>query len=135
MTPSLKGRIAVGLVLVFLAGVATGIFAGAWHARHVFVFRHGEMVGDRMREHLKRELGLTPEQLVLVEPILNQTAERLHAIRTETTQRVTEAMEESHRQLLPHLTPEQQAKIEKMKERHLRMLHHHGERPEPPPDE
>ena len=126
MTPALKWRIAIGLVLVFLAGVATGLFAGARHSRHKFIARHGEMVGDRMREHLKRHLDLTPEQLSQVEPILDETAKRLRAIRTETTERVSQTMEDSHRHLAPHLTPEQQAKLEQMKERHLRILHRHG---------
>ncbi len=126
MSSALKWRVALGLVLVFLAGVATGLFAGAWHARHVFFVRHGEMPGKMMREHLKRELDLTPEQLRQLEPIFDKTEQELHAIRTETTERVTKTMEDAHRQLLPHLTAEQQVKIEKMKERHLRILHRHG---------
>lgn len=126
MTRALKWRIAIGLVLVFFAGIATGVFAGARHARHRFVVRHGEVGGDRMREHFKRHLDLTPEQLQHVGPILDQTAEKLHAIRTETSQRVGETMEDAHRRVAPHLTPEQMAKVEKMKQRHIRTMHGHG---------
>src|SRR3954469_9636916 len=115
MTSALKWRIALGLILVFLAGVGTGLFAGAWHARHAFVMHHGEMADKMMREHLQRHLNLTPEQLAQVGPILDETSQRLRTIRTETTARVSEVMEDSHRRMGPYLTPEQQAKIEKMK--------------------
>ncbi|MFN2509455.1 MAG: hypothetical protein ABR589_11870 [Chthoniobacterales bacterium] len=135
MTAGLKWRIAIGLVLVFGAGVATGMFVGVRQVRHKFIFRHGEMVGDHLREHLKRQLDLTPDQMRQVEPILEQTTERLRAIRTETTRRVAETMEESHRQLLPHLNTEQQAQMEKMKRRHLRILHRRKRYEPPPPEE
>ena len=133
MMSALKWRIALGLVLVFAAGVATGLFAGAWHSRHRFLVRHGEMGGDRLRDHFRRQLDLTPEQAGQVDPILEETAKRLHEVRTETSQRVAQIMEQSHRELAPHLTPEQQARIERMKQRHLRILHRHGGHERPPP--
>ncbi len=126
MTRKLKWLVALGLVLVFLAGLATGLFAGARHARRVFVGHHGEMMSERMRQHLKRRLDLTPEQIQQVDPILEQTAERLQAIRAETRERVAATMEESRRELSVHLTPEQKVKLEEMKKRHLRMLERQG---------
>ena len=57
------------------------------------------------------------------------TAE-LHA---ETAQRVRNAMEESEQQISPELTPEQQKKLQKLKQEHHRILMHHGFAP-PPPD-
>jgi Spy/CpxP family protein refolding chaperone len=137
MMPSLKWRIALGLVLVFLAGAATGLFAGAWHFHHAFSDRHGGMMGDRIREHLKRELNLTPEQLQQVDPILQQTTQRLEDIRTETGERVFQTMEDAHRELAKHLTPEQVAKMEEMKKHHLKIIHrrgkHHWRHEAPPP--
>jgi Spy/CpxP family protein refolding chaperone len=136
MTRALKWRIAIGLLLVFFAGAATGVFAGAWHARSTFKVRHGGMMGDRMREHITRHLDLTPEQQRIVDPILDRTAAELHAIRTETGQRVSETMRRSHQEIAPHLDPEQQAKLEKMKHRHMRILKfrgpHHGRPPREP---
>jgi Spy/CpxP family protein refolding chaperone len=84
MTRTLKWRIAIGFLLVFLAGAATGVFAGAWHARNTFRGRHGVMMGDHMREHLVRHLNLTPEQTRELDPIFDRTAKELHTIRQET---------------------------------------------------
>ena len=119
MTRGLKWRIAIGLVLVFAAGAATGTFAGARHARRTFVAHHGEFRGDRMREHLTRRLNLTPEQLRQIEPIIEQTSRQLQAIRADTGKRVSEAMEQSRDAMAPHLTPAQLEKLEKMRRRRM----------------
>ena len=130
MTRALKWQIAILLVIVFLAGVATGFFGGARHARHVFMGRHGAHSGERMQHHLKRRLHLTPEQSEKIGPILERMSTELTEIRDETGRRVAETMSRSHREMAPILTPEQQAKLEKMKKRHQRILrkrgdHHH----------
>lgn len=129
---TLKWRIAILLVIVFLAGVATGFFGGARHARHLFIGRHGAHFGARMQEHLKRELHLTPEQSEKIAPILERMSSQLAEIRRETSQRVGDTMRESHRAMVPFLTPEQQAKLDKMKERHRRVLRIRGDHPPPP---
>ena len=133
MTRALKWRIAIGFLLVFLAGAATGMFAGARYARETFRGRHGVMMGDRMREHLVRHLNLTPEQVRALDPIFDRTAKELRTIRQETAQRVTQTMEAAHRDFAPHLTPEQQEKVGKMKMRHMKikMMHHPHHAPEP----
>lgn len=133
MMRTLEWRIVLGLVLVFLAGAATGFFAGAWHAHRAFGQRHGPMMGERMREHMKRQLDLTPEQEQVVDPILRQTAQRLQVIRAETGQRVEQVMEDSHRELATHLTPAQVAKLEQMKKRHEHIRRYRRERRHPPP--
>ncbi len=134
MTRALQWRIALGLVLVFLAGAATGLFAGAWHARRAFSERHGRMMGERMRTHLEEALDLTPAQLQEVDPILRDMTQRLQTIRAETGQRVAQTMEESHRELARHLTPEQMEKLEEMRKRHERKpLRRRAARHRPPP--
>ena len=133
MTRALKWRLAIGFLLVFLAGAATGVFAGAWHARDSFRGRHGGMMGDRMREHIARELDLTPEQQRELDPIIDRTTKELHAIRQETAERVTRTMEAAHRDFAPHLTPEQRDKVAKMKLRHMRIKVLHHREPPPPP--
>jgi hypothetical protein len=136
MTRALKLRLLIGFVLVFVAGGATGLFAGAWHARQTFAGRHGGMMADRMRDHLRHELNLTPAQMREVEPILREMGARLQEIRRESGRRVTQTMEESRRALAPHLTPEQQQRLEGMKQRHLRQMHRRrGAPPPPPPDD
>jgi Spy/CpxP family protein refolding chaperone len=123
MSRSLKWRLIVGFVLVFIAGTATGLFAGAWHAREAFVGRHGGMMGPRLRQHIQRELDLTPEQLRQVDPILREMTQQLQTIRRESGRRVAETMEQSRRALEPHLTPEQQQRMEEMKRQHMRKRH------------
>ena len=128
MMRTLQWRIMLGLALVFLAGATTGFFAGAWHAHRTFGERHGRFMGERMQEHMKRQLDLTPAQMQLVDPILRKTAERLQVIRAETGQRVLQAMEDSHRELAVLLTPEQVAKLERMKKRHENHFQRRSER-------
>lgn len=133
MMRALQWRIVLGVALAFFAGTATGLFVGAWYAHRTFGERHGRMMGERMRERMQRQLDLTPEQMQVVDPILRKTAERLRAIREETGQRVAQAMEDSHREMAAHLTPEQMAKLERMRKRHEFIRDHRRERWGPPP--
>lgn len=133
MTKSFKRWLAFAFVVVFLAGIATGLFAGALHAHHFMAGEHdGVQMGQRMREHLRRELQLTPEQYEKVAPIIDATSARLESIRSETGRRVSEAMNESHDQIVPLLTPEQRQRLEQMRERHRHMIRLRGGLPPPP---
>ena len=134
MNGSLKWKLAFAFLLVFVAGVTSGGLLSSLHMRRHFLGppQSGE-VGDRMREHLRRALDLTPEQAEKIAPIVDATSAKLEAIRVETAQRVRSAMEESERQISPQLTPEQQEKLRKLKLEHHRVLMHHGFNP-PPPD-
>ena len=137
MTSALKWKIAFVLLVVFVAGVACGFFGSMHHARKIFVERRSSHMGERMREHLRRELDLTPEQAAKIDPILDQTSQRLDAIRDQTSKRVSETMNDSHRQIAPLLTPDQRDRLEKMHKKHRRMLRFHHMGPpgdEPPPD-
>jgi hypothetical protein len=89
MMRKLQWRIVLALTLAFVAGAATGLFGGAWQARRTFDERHGRMMADRMRERMQHQLDLTPEQMALVDPVLNKTAQRLRVIREETGERVS----------------------------------------------
>jgi Spy/CpxP family protein refolding chaperone len=133
MNSALKWKLAFACLLVFIAGVMTGLFGGL-HMRHLFLAppHSGEMPG-KMREHLRHELDLTPEQEAKLGPIIDATSAKLEEIRVETAQRVRKAMEESEQQIAPQLTADQQAKLKKLKEKHHKILKHHGFTP-PPPD-
>ena len=134
MNSALKWKLAFAFLLVFVAGVTTGGLLSTLHVRRHFLGPpHSGAVGDRMREHLRRALDLTPEQAAKIAPIVDATSAKLEAIRVETAQRVRNAMEESERQISPELTPEQQKKLQNMKREHQRILMHHGFMPAPPP--
>jgi hypothetical protein len=134
MTKALKWWLAISLVVVFCAGAALGLFGCALHARHLFVHRHGPHVADRIRMHLQQELKLTPEQSEKISPMVERLATQLEAIRKETGERVAAAMSESHREITPLLTAEQRERLDKMRERHHRIMMHMRDFG-PPPDE
>ncbi len=139
MTRSLQWRIALGVVVIFLAGAATGLFAGVWHAHHTFVLRHGGRPGEGMRAHLQHALQLTPEQEKALRPAFDQMTAQLQDIRADSGRRVAETMAQVQRDIAPQLTPEQKARLTKMENRHRRMLRAGGggfpQRPPPPPDD
>jgi Spy/CpxP family protein refolding chaperone len=136
MNDALKWKLAFAFLLVFVAGGATGVFFDVHHLRHHVILGppHSGDVPDRMREHLRRELGLTAEQEKKIAPIIDATSAKLETIRVETAERVRTVMEDSKREVAPLLTPEQQKKLEKLDSEHRKMMLHHGFGPPPPKD-
>ena len=135
MNRALKWKLIAGFLLVFLAGGLTGAFLGASHVRHFF-FKHHHRgdIGERMRDRLRRELDLTPEQVATISPILDRAAAQLQQMRRDSGQRVREILDETHRQIAPTLTDEQRQKLQRMKERHRHRHQHrwsHDLTPEP----
>jgi len=135
MNRALKWKLIAGFLLVFLAGGLTGAFVGASHVRHFFFkFHHRGDIGERMRERLRRELDLTPEQVAKISPIIDRAAAQLQQMRRDSGQRVREILNETHRQMTPDLTKEQQQKLQKLEERHRHGRHgrwRHEFTPEP----
>ncbi|HVF70353.1 MAG TPA: hypothetical protein VM940_01985 [Chthoniobacterales bacterium] len=140
MNGALKWKLAVAFIIVFAAGVATGAMFGAFHLRRHIVLGppHSGDVGDRMKEHFRRALDLTPDQQTKIQPILEATSAKLETIRVETAERVRTVMEDSKREVSPMLSPEQQKKLEKLEAHHRKVMLHHGfgphpKHPHPPP--
>jgi Spy/CpxP family protein refolding chaperone len=133
MNSALKWKLAFAFLLVFFAGATMGAFFGFHHIRrHVILGppKSGE-VGDRMREHFRRTLDLTPEQESKVAPVIEATSAKLEAIRVETAERVRMVMEDSKKEVAPLLTPEQQKKLDQLEAQHRKMMLHHGFGPPP----
>ena len=137
MNAVLKWKLISGFLLVFVAGGIAGVALGGLYARHLFFeFHRPGLVGIRMKERLRAELSLTPEQVAKVSPIIDKASQQLQEVRHGTRKRVHEIMEETHREIAVNLTDEQRQKLEQMKERHHRWRHRHGPRefaPESPP--
>jgi Spy/CpxP family protein refolding chaperone len=128
MNRALKWKLIAGFLLVFLAGGMTGAFVGASHARHFFLKSHHRgMISERMRERLRAELELTPEQVVKISPVIDKTSAQLKEIRRDTGRRVREIMAEAHREMAANLTDEQRQKLQQIEDRHRRW--HHGLEP------
>jgi Spy/CpxP family protein refolding chaperone len=135
MSTALKWKLIAGFLLVFIAGGVTGGFLAAAQARR-FMFGPGHhgLVAERMRERLRSELNLTPEQLAKISPVIDRTGAQLEQIRMETTRRVHETFAQAHREMAPSLTDEQRTKLEQLRQRHrhfTRRFHHRGDRPAP----
>jgi len=124
MNGALKWKLVAGFVLVFVAGAIAGAALGGFYARHLFfdVHRTGRM-GDRMKQRLRTELRLTPEQVAKVSPIIDETTAQLRRIRRDTGQRVHELMMEAHKEIAVNLTDEQRQKLQQIEERHRRGRH------------
>jgi Spy/CpxP family protein refolding chaperone len=131
MNQALKWKLIAGFILVFVAGGISGALLGGLYARHLFFgFHQPEQIGARMKERLRAELNLTPEQVAKISPIIDKMAVQLRDIRRETGRRVHETIFEAHRQMAVNLTDEQRQKLQQIEERHRRW--HHGRFHEPP---
>jgi Spy/CpxP family protein refolding chaperone len=125
MNRALQWKLVAGFLLVFVAGGITGAFFGGSYARHhFFELRHPERMGGRMKDRLRSELNLTPEQLAKISPIIDKTTAQLRDIRRETGRRVRGIIGDAHRQMATDLTDEQRQKLKQMEERHRRWRHH-----------
>src|ERR1700747_337422 len=131
MNQGLRWKLIAGFILVFVAGGISGAFLGGLYARHLFFgFHQPEQIGARMKERLRADLNLTPEQVAKISPIIDKTAAQLREIRQETGRRVHETIGEAHRQMAANLTDEQRQKLQQIEERHRRW--HHRRFHEPP---
>jgi hypothetical protein len=75
------GRAAVLLMLMFAAGLAVGL-AGERYALHRSAGddSHEERRGRSTIERFADDLGITPEQQALIDPILVETREQMSAV-------------------------------------------------------
>jgi Spy/CpxP family protein refolding chaperone len=129
MNGALKWKLVAGFVLVFVAGGIAGVALSGFYARHLFFdAHHPRRVGDRMKERLRAELSLTPEQVAKISPIVDKTAAQLQEIRRDTGRRVHEIMTEAHKEIAVNLTDEQRQRLQQIEERHRRWRHRHGPR-------
>jgi Spy/CpxP family protein refolding chaperone len=125
MNRALRWKLIAAFLLVFVAGGITGAFVGGSYARrHFFELHHPEGIGARMKDELRAELNLTPEQVAKISPIIDNAASQLRDIRRDTGQRVHQVMAEAHRQMAANLTDEQRQKLQQTEERR-RQCHHH----------
>jgi Spy/CpxP family protein refolding chaperone len=126
MNRALQWKLIAGFLLVFVAGGITGAFVGASYVRHHFLELHSpERIGPQLKDRLRTELNLTPEQLAKISPIIDKTAAQLRDIRRDTGQRVHQVMTEAHQQMSANLTDEQRQKLQQIEEQHRQWRHHH----------
>src|SRR3954468_11837591 len=134
MNGSLRWKVLIGVLLAFLAGGMSGFFFATIQARHVFIeFHRPGLASERMKEHLRRQLNLTPEQEAKISPTIDKMSAQLEQIRSETGQRVRKTMQDAHHEMAGVLTDEQRKQLQQMEKRHREWHLHRGAHP-PPPD-
>ena len=127
MNRALQWKLIAGFLLVFIAGGMTGAFFAASHAREVFQLPQPGIMGERMRERLRADLNLTPEQMTKIAPIIAKTASQLEQVRHDTGRRVHDLFVQAHTEMSQFLNDEQRAKLRAIEARHHRwMQHRHG---------
>jgi Spy/CpxP family protein refolding chaperone len=133
MNRALQWKLIAGFVLAFVAGGMTGAFFGEMHARRLFFefHHHPGVMSSRMRDRLRRELNLTPEQVAKISPIIDKTAAQLTDVRRDTGRRVHKIMIEAHREMAVNLTDDQRLKLQEIESRHRRWRDARGPRESP----
>jgi len=138
MNKSLRWKLILAFVMVFLAGVACGFF-GTFHAHYFFARMDSESMAQHMKQRLRTELKLTPQQMQQISPIIDRAASQLKTKREQTMRDVHEIFEQTHRDMQPFLTPQQRTRLEELEKRHRHLLHRHGfmahGAPPPSPDD
>ena len=92
--------------------------------------RHGGGRGSRGAsiERITDQLNLTPDQKAKAQPIIDQTRPQIENIRREAMQKMKAVMDNAMAQIRPLLTPEQQKKLDEVKnERRMGREGQHGD--------
>ena len=134
MNNSLRWKLILAFVLVFLAGAACGFF-GALHVHHFFARMDSGAMAQHLKQRLRAELKLTPEQMQKISPIIDRAASELKTKREQTMRDVHEIFKQAHREMQPFLTPEQRTRLQELEKRHRHLLHRHGLTGPPPSPE
>lgn len=92
---------------------------GEGHGRHGRGGHH--MGGGFKMERLTKDLDLTPAQEAQVNPLIEQVKPQIKAIHEEAMQKSKAVMDDTMAKIRPLLTPEQVAKLDKMKAAHEKM--------------
>lgn len=133
MSASFNAKLIAGFVLAFFAGGAAGVFFTFHHARHwrADFAHHPHLLTERMRDRIKDQLDLTPQQLVKIQPILDRATNELQKIRAESGTKVRQVIAETDRALQPELTEAQRIRLQKIQQTapDERRPRHRGPRP------
>ena len=107
------------LVLVFFAGLAVGVVGTRVVVRHMVqnAITHPERVQTFMERNLTRKLRLDNEQQVKLHDILTDARGQLTSLRKEFQPQAAEVLTGADKKISALLTPEQQERYDKFKER------------------
>jgi len=112
------------VTLVFAAGVVAGVVGTRIVVRHVVgeVISHPETVRPRIERNLALRLRLDADQRAKLHVILSDTHVQLEGLRQEYRPRVILVLSNANEQVTALLTPEQQVRFEKWKEKNRPLI-------------
>lgn len=119
------GKIIAGLLLIFLLGGGTGSLVTLGVVRKEVtepVTRDPRDASGSILQNLSQRLELTPEQRREIQPILLQAVREIRETRGRTMQEVVRIMQETDREILAALTPEQAERYERYREKQRERL-------------
>jgi hypothetical protein len=107
------------LALVFFAGLAVGVVGTRVVVRRMVqqAIIHPERVQSLMERNLKWHLRLDNEQQVQIHAILTDARGQLAGLRKEFQPQAAEVLRDADQKISALLTPEQQARYDKFKDR------------------
>jgi Spy/CpxP family protein refolding chaperone len=117
MTSIGKRKLALYVLAIFLAGAGSGALI-TWHRcrRTPPAPLPPAEIGARLRARLQSRLGLTPDQVQKINPMIDQAMRRVEAIRAETASHVFANVSNLDEQIRFVLTPGQQSKFEALEQ-------------------
>ena len=126
MSPFSKWKTIGYAVAIFVAGGISGGALGVYETKsHLFDPQREQEVALRWRQHLTEKLGLTPDQVAKINPIIDNGATQLRSIRADTMQRLNKVFEDSYSEISAILTPDQRAKLDQMDKERREMMQQH----------
>jgi hypothetical protein len=110
-----RWKFRIGVVLVFVAGLAIGgLGTGWWFAHGYHDFRGPrDRVEARIMTYLSWYLHLTDGQKSKMQPLVHDLSAKLEALRARTEPEIRGILEDGLRQSKPMLTAEQYERMEK----------------------
>ena len=114
------------LALVFVAGIAVGVVSTRLVVRHVVqtAMVHPEKVQAMMERNLTRRLRLDNDQQVKLHAILTDTRSQLADLRKQFQPQAATILHDTDQKISALLTPDQQSRYEKIKEKTWPGLRH-----------
>ena len=133
-----KGKIVLYLAAIFVAGGVTGgVISWRENGEKKWKPPTAKGICDSFRNRLRSELGLTPQQLERLEPLLQKRVTTMEEIRTRTVKDLEELIRASDAEIADalNLSSDQRAKLQQMERNrndHFGKGHRGG--PPPPPE-
>ena len=118
-------KISLCLTGIFVAGAITGAAVGWSSAREKAMKPPSpqKVCGD-LREKLKADLNLTPEQIQRINPILERTASQFQTIQKRSSEDMKLVFDRQDQEISEILTDDQRKKMQKLRQERHHFRHH-----------